>query len=112
MTQKLKAYYCEEWDTGYGYIEYFENVGQAKAHFANDFKMPFVDVKPRRVPWADEYGSQDNIPAEVYFENGHYFFCSTCGDPISEMEDCFTNEDGYCCRTCYERETEEVKRCD
>ena len=50
MEPKLKAYCCEEPGTGWTKIEYFENVGQAKAWFANEFIEDFIDVRPRRLP--------------------------------------------------------------
>ena len=102
MEPKLKAYCCEEPGTGWTKIEYFENVGQAKAWFANEFIEDFIDVRPRRLPWADEYGNEDNIPKEVFFEHGWWFECNTCGGHIKRMEDLFENKRGYCCRICYE----------
>jgi len=103
MTQERKAYYCEEYGTGYGKIEYFDNVGQAKAYFANEFQERFVDVRPHRVPWADGYKCQDEIPIEVFFENGWWFECNTCGSQIDELKDLFINERGYCCKSCYKK---------
>lgn len=102
--KKLKAYYCEEEATGYGFIEWFETVGQARAHFANEFQVRFTDVHPIRMPWADQYGNMDAIPVEVLFKNDWCLECDTCGGSISEMEDFFENERGYCCKSCFEKE--------
>ena len=99
----MKAYYCEEESTGYGFIEYFETAGQARAHFANEFQLRFIDVYPKRVPWADQYGSYENIPVEVLFENGWWFECNTCGRHIDELEHFHINEKGYCCQDCFEK---------
>ena len=99
---KLKAYCCEEPFTGFMQIEYFENVGQAKAWFAGEFSEEYIDVRPRRLPWADEYNNADNIPIEVFFEHGWWFQCNTCNREIMSIEDFFENKYGYCCRGCYE----------
>lgn len=99
----MKAYCCEEYSTGYCFIEYFENAGQAKAYFANEFQERFIDVRPYRVAWADQYGNADTIPIEVYFENGWWFECNTCGRHICELADFYDNEKGYCCRECFEK---------
>ena len=100
----MKAYYCEDYYTGYGKIEYFDTVGQAKAYFANEFQERFVDVRPHRVPWADEYGDEDNIPIEVKFAHGWWFECNTCGRHIDELENFFENKRGYCCKQCFDSE--------
>lgn len=99
----MKAYYCEEESTGYGFIEWFETAGQAKAHFANEFQLRFTDVRPRRVPWADPYKNIEEIPLEVLFENDWWLECNSCGGQICEIDDFFTNERGYCCKRCYEK---------
>lgn len=98
-----KAYACEEPVCGYQFIHFFETREQAKDWFAGEYGMRYIDVRPFRVPWADKYEHEDNIPVEAYFENGWWFECNTCGGHIHEMEDFFVNERGYCCKACYKR---------
>lgn len=104
-----KAYVWEEPQTGYEYIVYFDNRNQARAFFADEFQECYKDIKVYRLPWADQYGDADNIPAEAYFENGWWFECSTCGAHIIEMNDFYRKDGGYCCKACYERRYNEIQ---
>ena len=94
---KLKAYYFEEPDTGYGRIGWFETAGQAKEYFACENDLNFCDVRVKHVPWADEYKSEEQIPPDVYLAHGWWFECAECGARI--MEDDVYETDGcrvYC----------------
>ena len=83
---KLKAYYFEEPDTGYGRIGWFETVGHAKSYFACENDLNFCDVRVKRVPWADKYKSEEQIPPDVYLAHGWWLMCEECGAEITEYD--------------------------
>ena len=98
---EMKAYYYEDKEYGYGEIGYFDTRNQARKHFADKHGEKYTEVRVLRLPWADGYGDEDNIPIEVKFAHGWWLECNTCGGYITESEDFFMNDKGYCCKGCF-----------
>lgn len=48
------------------------------------------------VPWADNYRSMDEIPAEEYWEEGWYIPCNDCGKEVYEGEGVEVGKTVYC----------------
>lgn len=94
--KKLKAYKWDDEYEGTTAIVYAESAGKAKAEIANDNDIAFTEVKVYRLPWADEYGDQENIPPEVYFEHGWSLWCHRCGNEVCEDEAVIDGEAVYC----------------
>lgn len=70
-----------------------------KAIFAAEHDEKFTDIRVYRVPWADKYRDLDDIPAEVYLENGWDITCAKCGGRVSADTAVFTTTD-VICRKC------------
>ena len=83
---KLKAYSFTDEQEGYTHIDWFETAGQAKASFANEYVSNFCDVRVYRVPWADKYQSEGEVPPEVCLAHGWWIECSQCGAQVSEED--------------------------
>ena len=69
MIAKAYAFMYNE-DEGVEMIVYAENANKAKAEGARCTDMKYTDIRVRRVPWADKYGSFDNIPPKAFIDNG------------------------------------------
>lgn len=67
-------------EEGASIIVWAETRGKAKtsAMKETDYDMDYVDIRPRRAKWADGYSDMDDIPTEVYLENGWCWPCSEC----------------------------------
>lgn len=85
----MKAYCCKERDGDeYAVIVYGKTRGQAKREGASE---------------ADEYGSINNLPLKVYFENGWFCECCKCGrriDVDSEYPEGTLGKFDYLCDEC------------
>lgn len=82
--KNLKAYIFTDNQTGYDEIEWFETAGQAKRYFANENTLDFCDVRVYRVPWADKYQSQGEVPSEDLLAHGWWIECHQCGRDVTE----------------------------
>ena len=70
-------------------IVYAENANKAKAEGARCTDRKYTDIRVRRVPWADKYGSFDNIPPKVFIDNGWWMFCCKCSGKRADLQ--YTN---------------------
>lgn len=82
-------------------ITFAETAGKAKQDFSMENGIHYNDIRVQRLPWADKYGSVDNIPAEEWLNHGWYFTCDTCGAEIDDIKDFHVNSKGYCCKKCF-----------
>ena len=82
-------------------ITFAETPGKAKQDFSMDSGIHYTDIRVQRLPWADKYGSVDNIPVEEWLNHGWYFTCDTCGAEIDDIKDFHVNSRGYCCKKCF-----------
>lgn len=87
-------------------ITFAESPGKAKQDFSMDSGIHYTDIRVQRLPWADKYGSVDNIPVEEWLNHGWYFNCYTCGAEIEDVADLHVNSKGYCCKKCFNEWTE------
>ena len=70
-----------------------------------DIIMEYTDIRVRRVPWADKYGSFDNIPPKAFISNGWWMFCCKCSGHVDADSLGGYTEDGKpYCKYCKERE--------
>jgi len=81
MQMKAYAFMYDE-DEGVEMIVYAENANKAKAEGARFTDMEYTDIRVRRVPWADKYGSYDNIPPKAFIDNGWWMFCCKCSNHV------------------------------
>lgn len=79
----LKAYAWDDEFYGDTQIVWAETAGKAKALIVAEYDERFTDVRVYRLPWADKYRDLDDIPAEVYLENGWDITCAKCGGRVS-----------------------------
>lgn len=82
-------------------VTFAETPGKAKQDFSIENGIHYKDIRVQRLPWADKYGSVDNIPAEEWLNHGWYFTCDTCGAEIDDIKDFHVNSRGYCCKKCF-----------
>lgn len=82
-------------------VTFAETPGKAKQDFSIENGIHYKDIRVQRLPWADKYGSVDNIPAEEWLNHGWYFTCDTCGAEIEDVADFHVNSKGYCCKKCF-----------
>lgn len=95
--RKLKAYvWHNDYDNGTCVIVWAETAGQAKRMVADESCLQFTEVRLRRLPWADNYRSMDEIPAEEYWEEGWYIPCNDCGKEVYEGEGVEVGKTVYC----------------
>ena len=104
MQMKAYAFMYDE-DEGVEMIVYAENANKAKAEGACLTDMEYTDIRIRRVPWADKYGSFDNIPPKAFIDNGWWMFCCKCSGHVDADTLGGYREDGQpFCKYCKERE--------
>lgn len=101
-----KAYAYDDEFEGTTEIYWAKTAGQAKAYFANENDLLFTEVSVYRVPWADKYKSMEEIPPDVYWENGWWLPCEKCGSIVAEGEGRAT-EKGVLCLECLQELSEE-----
>lgn len=53
-------------------VTFAETAGKAKQDFSMETGIQYKDIRVRRLPWADEYESVDNIPVEQWLNHGWY----------------------------------------
>ena len=94
--RKIKAYVWRDEDAGTCQIVWKETAGQAKRRIADENSLQFTEVHVYRLPWADNYRSMDEIPAEVYWEEGWYIPCYDCGKEVYEGEGVEVGKTVYC----------------
>lgn len=99
--KKLKAYQWDDEQEGTTTIVWAESAGKAKAEIANDNDIAFTEVKVYRLPWADKYGDMENIPPEVYLDNGWWLPCCKCASQVAGEDAVIVGGDVYC-KDCYE----------
>ena len=79
---------------GYGEIGYLIPETKRGNTLQISMEKKYTEVRVLRLPWADGYGDEDNIPIEVKFAHGWWLECNTCGGHITESEDFFMNDKG------------------
>lgn len=89
-------------------VTFAESPGKAKQDFSMENGIPFKDIRVQRIPWADSFKSVDDIPPNVWMDNGWHLVCNTCGAEIEDVADFHINDKGYCCKKCF-NEREERK---
>lgn len=103
----LKAYCYTDDQTGYSTIYYAENRNKAKLIAAGDQDENYIDVNIHRAPWADEYGSMDNIPFEKFLEQGWRYECIKCSQWLDQTDidenNAFIVKGGLICKKCQGR---------
>lgn len=77
--EKLKAYVWHDDYHGCSHIVHTTTAGKAKALFAAAHDEEFTKINVNRLPWADEYRSEEDLPAAVFLENGWWQPCAKCG---------------------------------
>ncbi|HDR8453935.1 TPA: hypothetical protein QC364_000726 [Bacillus cereus] len=89
----MKAYQVS--DGEYSRIAFAETAGQARNFGMCEFGIDFITVEVRRAKWADEYGSEHQIPKEAYLANGWWWECK-CGSPQYEETAIVIGDMVYC----------------
>jgi len=77
---ELKAYACTEPEEHTGGVIFAKSNIEARKWAArewNDGELAGMSVK--RAPWADKYGSDNNVPISVMVDNGWHFECAWSG---------------------------------
>ncbi len=83
-------------------VTFAETPGKAKQDFSMENGIPFKDIRVQRIPWADKYGNVDKIPVKEWFDHGYHFTCNICGATIEDIADFWLNDDGNCCKKCFD----------
>ena len=78
----MKCYAYDNEIEGTTELCWCESAGKAKRYFADDHGLPFNHINVRRMPWADKYGSEENIPAKEFWKHDWWFYCSDCGKKV------------------------------
>lgn len=92
----MKAYQVS--DGEYSRIAFAKTAGQARNFGMCEFGIDFIHVEVRRAKWADEYGSESQIPKWAYLLNGWWWECR-CGHPQYD-ETAIVIEDMVYCEDC------------
>lgn len=102
----VKAYVWDDEYSGESHIVWATTPGKAKALLAAENDEYFTELRIRRLPWADEYRDVDDIPAEVFKENGWHslYFCEKCGLEIFKETAFLTNEGSLICDFCADKD--------
>ena len=88
-------------------VTFAETPGKAKQDFSMESGVHYKDIRVRRMPWADGFKSVDDIPPNVWMDNGWHLVCNTCGAEIEDVADFHINDKGYCCKKCFDEWEEE-----
>lgn len=96
-TKPLKAYSVYEWHENPG-----DGIGIVFAHTAQEARLlawqghtdrgshieaeSYIDLRAKRLPWADQYATAPRIPLQAYFEHGWSWGCRVC-DRLVWMDD-------------------------
>lgn len=78
---KLKAY-AYIGDDAESEITFANTAGQAKAEFADIMGERFIDIKVERLPWADKYWENGEVPDEELLSHGWSVSCHKCGKMV------------------------------
>ena len=88
-------------------VTFAETPGKAKQDFSMINGIHYKDNRVCRIPWADKYGDVDKIPVKEWFDHGYHFTCNICGKTIEDIADFWFNDDGNCCKKCFDEWEEE-----
>lgn len=83
-------------------VTFAESAGKAKQNISMESGVHYTDIRVQRLPWADGFKSVDDIPPNVWLDNGWHFVCNTCGAEIEDIADFYINDKGYCCKKCFD----------
>ena len=89
-------------------VTFAETPGKAKQDFSMISGVHYKDIRVQRLPWADGFKSVDDIPPNVWMNNGWHLVYNICGAEIEYVADFHINDKGYCCQKCF-NEWEEGK---
>ena len=64
----IKAYAWDDDYHGGSHLTWATTPGKAKALLASEYDREFTEMRVYRVPWADQYRSMDDIPAEEFLK--------------------------------------------
>lgn len=107
---KIKAY---EWDDEYrdeSHVVWAATPGKAKALLASEYDREFTEIRVYRVPWADQYRSMDDIPAEEFLKNGWYLCCVKCGTHVYDDTAVLTENKVLCVECAKDWSKEKIKK--
>ena len=100
---ELKAYHIQDNHEGSAVVIFANKNVVARREGANELNVEFADVSCHRLPWADKYGSVDEIPTTEFLEHGHYAVCPYCEKYISEDDKYITDKANnalFCSESC------------
>jgi len=122
-----KLAYCVADDFDGRHVITFATSGAAARRIGGaELGLEFGEVAwCKRAPWADEYASQDYIPAEAYIANGWWMSCDHCGidlyDGVEEEGDELKDDEApamlqlvyagrsiYCSQSCRDAKKKEI----
>ena len=83
-------------------VTFAETPGKAKQNISMESGVHYKDIRVQRIPWADGFKSVDDIPPNVWMDNGWHLVCNTCGAEIEDIADFYVNDKGYCCKKCFD----------
>lgn len=76
----MKAYTVTEATEQQAVIIFASRSVVARRQGANELNVAFEEIESCiRAPWADQYHTQQNIPADVAIDNGWWLECTQCG---------------------------------
>lgn len=101
MAVALKAYEWRNEFEGTMRMVYATNANEARMWISGEENIRYIDVKVHRLPWADQYGEEDNIPPKVCLENGWPVQCVKCGIWMYGVDEAHQVKEGFCCEDCY-----------
>ena len=94
----LKAYEYDNDFNDESFIVFAESANKAKQIVCNsDYTDDkYIDVRVKRVKWADKYKETEKIPAEEYLKHGWQLDCAGCLERVGEDECVIINGAPYC----------------
>lgn len=105
----MKCYAYDNEIEGTTELYWCESAGKAKRYFADDNGLPFIRINVRRMPWADKYGSEENIPAKEFWKHGWWLPCTDCGKQVFDGDGKVT-ENGVLCFDCMKKKGDNTYR--
>lgn len=107
---KLKAYGWDDEDYDESHVVWAATPGKAKALLASEHDREFTEMRVYRVPWADQYRSMDDIPAEEFLKNGWYLYCVKCGTHVYDDTAVLTENKVLCVECAKDWSKEKIKK--
>lgn len=99
----LKAYEWRNEFEGTGQIVYASCANQARKWISDEENIRYIDVRVHRLPWADKYGDERNIPTKVFLENDWASQCYGCGTWMHGLDEAHEVDENFYCDDCYKK---------